>query len=304
MSIKNHLNEKQKRKLYKVLDILPDQMVIKLQYYASLGRWPNIKKPARYTEKLQWYKLNYRIPLMTQCADKYRMREYVQSKGYGEYLPKLYQAVKTFEEIDFETLPDYFAIKCNNGSGTNCFIKDKAKIDMASIREEVSMWNKVNTISVGREWAYSNIEPMIVIEELLTTDDEQQKNDLNDYKVLCFNGEPKYVWVDVDRHVAHTRNFYDLEWNQLPVESDVPLVPYELPKPYGFEKMIEIARSISKDFPFVRVDFYSINNKVYIGELTFYPWSGCVQFKPDSFDYELGKCFVLPEKIIKKGESK
>lgn len=304
MNIKSLMSDKVKRSLYPILDLLSDKTVIRLQYFASLGRWPNIKDPKRYTEKLQWYKLNYRDPLMTQCADKYRMRDYIISKGFGDCLPKLYQAVKTYDEIDFDALPDSFAVKCNNGSGTNCFIKDKSKVDFEELKKEVNSWSKVSTISSGREWAYSNIDPMITVEELLTTDDPLQKNDLHDYKVLCFNGEPKYVWADVDRHVAHTRSFFDLNWNKLPVESDVPLIPYELPKPYGFEKMLEISRTVAKDFPHVRVDFYSINEKVYIGELTFYPWSGCVQYKPDSFDYELGDCFKLPEKLNEKGERK
>lgn len=300
MIIKKYMKEEQKKKLYRILDMLPDGLVIRLQYWASLGRWPKIKNPLRYTEKLQWYKLNYRVPLMTQCADKYRVREYIAQKGYAEYLPMLYQACECFEDIQFEELPMSFAIKSNNGSGTNCFIKDKSKVDMTELRENVKSWEKVNTISVGREWAYINIKPMIVVEELLVAEDLQQKNDLNDYKFLCFNGQAKYVWVDVDRHVDHRRNFYDMDWNLLPVESDCPQVDYLIPKPYGFEKMIEIANSIAKDFPFVRVDFYSLHQRIYIGELTFYPWSGCVQYKPDDFDFELGNCFVLPKKTIIK----
>ena len=112
---------------------------------------------------------------------------------------------------------------------------------------------------------------------------------------MCFNGEPKVIWADIDRYTNHRRNFYDLKWNQIPVESDCPNTDYEVKAPYGLPKMLEIASQIAKDFPFVRVDFYSVNNKIYIGELTFYPWSGCVNYKPDSFDFELGNMFVLPE---------
>lgn len=294
MHIKDYMSKKTRRRIYKILDILPDKLVVQLQYYASLGRFPNLKNPQRFTEKLQWYKLNYRTPLMTQCADKYKIRFYLRDKGYEDFVPKLYQVCDTFEEIDFDKLPDAFAIKCNNGCGTNIFVKNKAEMDIEKLAAEASTWNKVNTISVGREWVYQNIEPKIVVEELLVSHDGTQKNDLNDYKILCFNGVPKVLWVDVDRHVDHRRNFFDLEWNDLGVVSDCPNSNQPIPKPYGIEKMLEIARDIAQDFPFVRVDFYSVNQKVYIGELTFYPWSGCVQYNPDSFDFELGSYFKLP----------
>ena len=294
MSIKDHLSKKMRRRLYTFLDLLSDKTVIRLQYYATLGRFPNLKNPKRFTEKLQWYKLNYRTPLMTQCADKYKIRFYLQDKGYEELSPELYQVCDSFEEIDFEKLPDAFAIKCNNSSGTNIFVKNKADMDVEKISAEAATWKKVKTISAGREWAYHNIEPKIVVEELLVSRDGTQKESLNDYKFLCFNGEPKVLWVDVDRDTNHKRAFYDMDWNMLDITSNRTKSDEPIEKPYGFERMIEIAKDIAKDFPFVRVDFYSVNEKIYIGELTFYPWSGCVQFTPDSYDFELGSYFELP----------
>ena len=298
MTIKDRLSAKQRRNLYWILNLLPDSWVIRLVYYASLGRWPNVNKPKRFTEKLQWYKLNYRIPLMTQCADKYRVREYLESKGYGQFLPALYQVCSNIKEINFDSLPTAFAIKCNNGCGTNIFITDKAKMDLKAILAIGNSWHTVNTIAAGREWAYMNIVPKIIVEELLVSTDGTQRNDLNDYKVMCFNSKAKVIWVDVDRRRDHRRNFYDLSWNQLKVISNFPPADLPIPKPYGLEQMIAIAEDIAKDFPFVRVDFYSLNHKIYIGELTFYPWSGYVSYIPDSFDYELGNYFVLPPKTI------
>jgi len=294
MSIKDHMSKKTRRSLYKLLDILPDKTVVRLQYYASLGRFPNLKNPERFTEKLQWYKLNYRTPLMTQCADKYKIRFYLKDKGYEDFSPELYQVCDTFEEIDFDKLPEAFAIKCNNSSGTNIFIKDKSKMNLDEVAEEVRSWKKVKTISAGREWAYENIEQKIVVEELLISHDGTQQDSLNDYKFLCFNGEPKLLWVDMDRTTNHKRAFLDMDWNMLDVTSNRTKTDEFIPKPYGFERMVEVARDISKDFPFVRVDFYSVNEKLYVGELTFYPWSGCVEFTPDSFDFELGSYFTLP----------
>ena len=306
MSLKDHMSPKTRKSLYKILNLLPDKTVIRLQYYASLGRFPHLKNPKRFTEKLQWYKLNYRTPLMTQCADKYKIRFYLRDKGYADFSPTLYQVCDRFEEIDFDALPESFAIKCNNGSGTNIFVKNKAEMDKDSIAAEVATWKEVKTICTGREWAYQDIEPKIVIEELLVSHDGTQKDSLNDYKFLCFNGEVKALWVDLGRHTDHRRNFYDLEWNQLDVVSDCPVTEEPVPKPYGLERMIEVASGIAKDFPFVRVDFYSVNQKLYIGELTFYPWSGCVQFTPDSYDFELGSYFTLPPvtKVKNKGNKK
>lgn len=294
MIIKDHMTKKTRRSLYKLLDILPDKTVVRLQYYASLGRFPNLKNPQRFTEKLQWYKLNYRTPLMTQCADKYKIRFYLKDKGYEDFSPELYQVCDEYSEIDFDKLPDAFAIKCNNSSGTNIFITNKADMNLDEIATEVSSWKKVKTISAGREWAYEDIEQKIVVEELLVSRDGTQKDSLNDYKFLCFNGEPKVLWVDVDRATEHKRAFYDLDWNMLDVTSNRTKSDKPIEKPYGFERMIEVAKDIAKDFPFVRVDFYSVNEKLYIGELTFYPWSGCVEFTPDSYDFELGGYFELP----------
>lgn len=304
MSIKEKLGNKQKKKLYKVLDLFSDNFVLKLQYYATVGRRLNLKKPLRFTEKIQWYKLNYQVPLMTICADKYLMREYVSEKGYADCLPELYGVYNAFDEIDFDNLPNSFAIKCNNGSGTNIFVYDKHTCDYDYLENTIKSWEKVNTLSVGREWAYKNIKQKIIIEELLIPQDNfQKKNGLNDYKILCFNGIPEYVWIDVKRHTEHQRNIYDIHWNKVDVMTDKPNLDEAIEKPYGFDYMMKIAKSMSKDFPFVRVDFYSINHKVYIGELTFYPWSGCVSFTPDNFDYKLGELFVLP-KIIREKQVK
>lgn len=298
MSIKNMLSKQQRRRLYGILNLLPDSVVVRLQYYAVLGRWPDLKNPRRFTEKLQWYKLNYRVPLLTQCSDKYRVREYIEKKGYGDCLPELYQVHDRVDEIDFDALPSSFAIKCNNGSGTNIFIPDKSRMDKAAVIAEGKTWNEVNTIAAGREWAYMNIVPKVIVEELLVASDEAQKNSLYDYKILCFNGTPRVIWVDADRATAHKRAFFDPSWKQLDVLSNYPPIDFPLPKPYGFERMLSIAEDISKDFPFVRVDFYSLNQRIYLGELTMYPFSGCVQFHPDSFDFELGSYFTLPEKTI------
>lgn len=280
--------------LEKIIWVFPDKWVIKCQYRALVGRWPDLKNPKRFTEKIDWYKLNYRDPLMTQCVDKYLEKDYLKEKGFEEYIPKTLQVKDKIEEIDFNSLPNSFIIKCNNGYGNNVIVRDKSKMNVKEIYDIFNQWHSTSPVVFGREWAFINVVPKIMVEELLVSEDGTQKGDLNDYKVMCFNGVPRVVWVDIDRYTNHTRNFYTPEWEQLPVVSDCPVSTYSVPKPYGLEKMIEISRVLAKDFPFVRVDFYSVNNRVYIGEMTFYPWSGCVNYKPDSFDFELGDMFTLP----------
>lgn len=279
----------------RIFHFLSDEQVINMQYRAVLKRKPNIKKPQRFTEKIQWYKLNYRNELMTRCADKYLVRRYIEEKGYKDILVDLFQVCDEFNEIEFSRLPTSFVIKSNKGSGTNLFIEDKNSIDKESIRKTIETWDTVNTVLMGREWAYKDIKPKLVVEELLV-DKKNVTGELNDYKFLCFNGSVEYVWCDVDRHSGHKRNFYDLNWNLLDVESDCPKSDRSIPKPNGFNYMLEISKKIAKDFPFVRVDFYDIEGKVYFGEITFYPWSGCVQFTPDEFDYQLGDLLELPIK--------
>ena len=274
---------------------LPDRMVVMLQYRVKVGRWPDLKRPKRFSEKIAWYKLNYLDERMTQCVDKHLEKLYLKERGLEEYLPETLQVKDRIEDIDFDDLPEQFIIKCNNGYGNNVIVRDKAKMDKAGIYRTFNEWHMPSPIVFGREWAFFDVEPKIMVEELLVSHDGSQNEQLNDYKVMCFNGEPRVVWVDVNRSTDHKRNFYDVNWNPLHVESDCPM-SRDLPPPNGLGKMLEISRRLSKDFPFVRVDFYDVNNHVYIGEMTFYPWSGCVNFKPDDFDFKLGEMFQLPEK--------
>ncbi|RXJ02254.1 carbonic anhydrase [Anaerobacillus alkaliphilus] len=304
MKLKDFVNNSFVKAFIKfTFSFLTDKQIIKLQHRTVLRRKLDLKNPQRFTEKIQWYKLNYRSALMTQCADKYRVRDYIIAKGYKDTLVELYQVVDGFEDINFEKLPKSFVIKSNKGSGTNLFIKDKGNIDLKSIEKSINRWKTVNTVLMGREWAYKNIRHKIVIEEMLE-DSINPNESLFDYKFLCFNGNVKYIMLDIDRNSEHKRNFYDIEWNLLDIKSKLParnIASKSIPKPDGLKYMIEIAESIARDFPFVRVDFYWVNNKVYFGEITFYPWSGCVKFSPDSFDFHLGELFELPySKIIKE----
>lgn len=288
-------SKKMRFKILSAMRFIPDKQMLELQYYIKHKRKLDLKHPQRYTEKLQWYKLYYRDAKMQQCADKYRVREYIESKGLGSILNELYAVYETPDEITLENLPEKFVMKSNNGSGTNLICKDKFLYTDEQVREMFRGFFAQSSASAGREWVYGGIEPVIIAEKLLE-DPTQADGSICDYKFLCFNGSPQYVVYDVDRFTDHKRNIYDTEWNDLHIASDCPCAEKAYDKPENLTEMLEIARILSADFPAVRVDLYSIEGKIYFGELTFFPWSGYVQYTPDSFDFEAGEKFILPEK--------
>ena len=287
-------SQKLRFRILSALRFVTDEKMIRLQYRIKTGRKLNLKNPERYTEKIQWYKLYYRDPVMTQCADKYKVREYVKSKGLDYILNDLYAKFDSPEEISFENLPDRFVIKLSNGSGTNIFCTDKNILDLESVKEEFRSFYARSNASAGREWVYHTGEkPVIVAEKYL--EDPEQKGGIYDYKFLCFGGVPHYIAFDVNRFSNHRRNIYDMEWNDLRVGSDCPCSDIEIPRPVKLDEMAKIAKILSADFPAVRVDLYVVRDRIYLGEMTFFPWSGYVVYDPDWFDLEMGVKFVLPK---------
>lgn len=258
----------------------------------------NLRYPQRFTEKLQWYKINHRDPLMGICVDKYEVRKYVASKGLEGTLNKLYCVCKDPDEIDFASLPDKFVVKTTDGGGgENIFIcKDKGSLDIPELKRKLKAWKNKKNINAGREWAYTCIkESRYIVEEYLENEVNPEAG-ISDYKFFCFNGRPHCIAYDIDRYIGHKRNFYDVDWNNLNVSSDCDSFDDGLvARPEGLEDMVRVAEILSKDFPFVRVDLYHIRNQVYFGELTFYPWSGYVKFNPVDFDFRLGE--LMTDKI-------
>lgn len=288
-------------KLLSMLDWVSDSSMIKLQYRIKTGRKLNLNSPQRYSEKIQWYKLYYRDPLMTQCSDKWKVREFVSNSGCADILIENYGSWTNANDIDFDALPDSFILKTTNGSHTNIIVDDKKEIDVTKVREKLNGWLKEYSSKLGREWAYYGIEPRIIAEQLLHEGNEG----LTDYKFFCFSGEVVCSYVATARKTKSGKqgklNFFDKEFNVLPVIRDDHDVFEPIPKkPKNYEKMLEIAENLSKKFPHVRVDLYNIEGNIYFGELTFYTGSGYIPFNPDTFDKDLGKKFTLPEKLVTK----
>lgn len=286
-------------KILKCLGFVPDRIMIPIQYRIKTGRKLNLRNPVRYTEKLQWYKLFYRIPLMTMCSDKYAVRKYVKKRGLDSILNGLYAVYDSPDSIDFDSLPNSFAMKMTVGSGMNYFVTDKSKEDISKLKALVKEWFAADSSSYGREWCYYNIKPRIVFEELLPMDD---RNDLPDYKFFCFDGEPFCLYTMIDYTQNHENGrlgFFDTNFKLLPYyRKDFKPIEEQIPKPKNFELMVKYARILSKGFPHVRVDFYNLNGRIVFGELTFYNASGYTAFEPDKFDFILGEKFVLPKKTI------
>ena len=287
-------NKQLRFKILSALRFVPDETMIKLQYRIKTGRKLNLKNPKRFSEKIQWYKLYYRDPVMMQCADKYKVREFVKARGLGHILNELYAKFDSPDDISLDDLPDKIAMKLSNGSGTNLLCADKYKLDLEKVKNNFRSFCAQSNAAAGREWVYNVDEkPVIVAEKFL--EDPDQKGGIYDYKFICFNGVPYYVVCDIERFVNHRRNIYDIEWNDLHVSSDCPCSEVAIPKPGKLEEMVEIAKTLARDFPAVRVDLYMIQEKIYFGELTFFPWSGYVIYTPDEFDFEAGEKFILPE---------
>ncbi len=277
------------------LRFLPDSVMLPIQYRLKLGRKLNTKSPERFTEKLQWYKMHYRNPIMHQCVDKYLVRDYVKTKGLEDILIPLIGKYDSLESINWDDLPNQFVIKTTHGGGgLNVIVcDDKNHLSMDEVISKLTFDNNpVKANSLGREWAYYGVRPGIVVEKLLINRDNPEAG-VNDYKFFCYDGHAEYIVVDVDRYIGHKRNFYDREWNNLFVTSDCPAADREIPKPENLEEMISIAERLSEDFPYVRVDLYNVDGRVYFGELTFYPWSGYVQYTPDTADFLFGNSFEL-----------
>ncbi|MBW6464229.1 MAG: carbonic anhydrase [Firmicutes bacterium] len=292
-------NQEIRFKMLNLLDFIPDKIMLQIQYRIKTGRSLILSNPRRYTEKLQWYKLFYRDPLMAKCSDKFDVRDFVEGKGLGEILNTLYGVYENVEDIRFENLPNRFVLKYTNGSGANLFITDKSSININSLKSQLNQWMTKRKANYGREWCYYNVPSRIIIEELI---DRDENNDIPDYKFFCFNGKVKYLYtmVDyVDDHKNGRCSFFTPEFEQLPYRrSEYKEIDREIQKPDRFDEMIKIAEILSEDFPHVRVDLYNIKGKIIFGELTFYNACGYTIFSPDEFDYILGKEFILPKKML------
>lgn len=247
----------------------------KTHYYIKFKKKLNLTNPINFNEKIQWLKFNeLNGDIYTLCADKYKVREYVKSKGCGEILNQLYGVYDDSQEIDYRTLPNKFALKCNHGAGYNIICDNKASLDIEQTNKQLNKWLKQDFSSHFIEPQYKKIDRKILCEKYI---ENERGGFPEDYKFYCFNGKPYAVMVCMEREKGKPKFYYfDMSWNPLPFEDTVELInSNSYPKmPEGFHKMKEYAVKLASDFKFVRADFYLLNGNVIFGELTFTPSAG------------------------------
>lgn len=284
--------------LYKLLYWINPRYAADLMYYHAFHRHLDLINPKNLIEKQTWLQFNSDTSLWTLCADKYRVREYVKEKGLEHILTTLYGQWENVDEINFNTLPDKFVMKANNGCGTVLPIKDKSSIDVRRIKKTLKEWIKHPYGYVAAQFHYLPIKRCIIAEQLLEEEGYMKDfspHSLVDYKIWCFNGQPECILVVFDRAPGFTQQaVYDLEWNNIS-EKVFSANYYKKPleKPKNLDKMLEYARILSKDFLEVRTDFYNIDGKIYFGELTF--TAGYGDLTLEYYEY-LGSKFELPSK--------
>lgn len=262
-------------------------------YRRHIGAELNLVTPLRYTEKIQRRKLHDKDSRLSQLSDKYAVREFVRKRIGGEYLIPILGVWESAAEIDFDELPQAFVLKTNNASGTNIIVKDRNNIDKAKIVRQLNEWLEIPFGWVKFEKHYLAIAPKIIAEQYL---EDSSTPGLCDYKVLCFSGEPKYIWVDRDRFGSHTRNVYDLDWHlQAWNQYNYGNSTQPMEKPEQLDRLIELATALSDGFDHVRVDFYIVGEQLYFGEMTFTNGSGFEKIYPDSMDYVLGDMWKMEE---------
>lgn len=283
-------------RILKNFKILSNKNLLKIRHEYYCGDKLNLSNPITFNEKICWLKLYFHVPLLTQLADKYLVRSYVSEKIGDQYLNELYKVYYKVEDINFDELPNQFVLKGVHGSSLNIIVKDKAKLNILEAKNTMNKWMKhCQYKRVGCEWAYKNIEPKIIAEKYL---EEVNKEVLLDYKFFCFNGEPKFVQIDMERGIVDYRCYYDLDWKKLEF-STVKNVFYKgnVVKPLNFEEMVNLAKVLSNNLPFARVDFYSIEGKTIFGEITFYPADGKKNFVPNEYNKIIGSYLELPKMV-------
>ena len=261
-------------------------------YNLQTGRELNLENPKTFDEKIQWMKLYDSTPLKTQLTDKYLVRDYVTEKIGKQYLISLLGVWDTFDEIDFEGLPNQFVLKANHGSGWNIIVRNKSAFNKKDAKKKFDKWMKTNyAFQAGLELQYKNIQPKIIAEEYL----ENEGGNLFDYKVHCFGGRAEYIQYIGDRATHTTREgWFDRDWNLMPFTLTYPKYSHKIPCPKNYNNLLEVAEILSSPFSYVRVDFYVLNDGQFkFGEMTFTPASGGDRFTPEEYNLLLGELIPL-----------
>lgn len=262
------------------------------QYYLKNGVKPNLVNPKEFMEKTLWLKLNYYTESYGKYADKNEVRKHVENKVGGKYLNDIFGVYDSVSDINFETLPNQFVLKGTHGSGYNIIVKNKKELNLDKAKKKLNQFLSENYYHKFREKIYKDLKPQILVEKYIS---EIDSDALIDYKFHCFHGEPKYVFVQKNKSKDIRKSFYDMSWNQiLPEHYIEAFYEADFKKPDNFDEMIRVAEKLSEGFIFLRVDLYSIGNKIIFGELTFFSNGGLIRSSIERFNKEFGDLIQLP----------
>lgn len=274
---------------------IPDEQYAQEYYFKRYKRKLDLKHPITFDDKIWWLKFNYHNKLMTQCADKLAVRDYVKKCGLGHILNDLYEVYDSVDKINIQNLPNRFYLKCNHVSGGNVACYDKNKFNLNKAKNRLTWYIGINQYYITREWQYKDIIPKIIAERYL---ENTNKNPLVDYKIYCFHGEPKVLLITSctaksdgshQEGLSAYENYYDIDLKPLGIIDDSRIMEEsDVVFPKNYKQMLEYAMILSKPFPFVRVDFYEVNSKVIFGELTFTCAGGCHDYKPEKYNKIFG----------------
>lgn len=278
--------------------VLPDELYLRIRYFATFNKKLNISSPETFNEKLQWLKLYDKRTEYIKMVDKYDVKKYVAEKIGEKYIIPTIGIYNKWKEIDFNKLPEQFVIKCTHDSGSVIICKDKSKFNQEKAHKKITKALKRNFFINGREWPYKNVKPRIIIEKYICP---SNCDNIEDFKLQTFNGKVAYSFVCTDRNKNVKYTFFDRQKNFIDVtQCGAKNDPKNAKLPKNYEKMVELAEKIAKNIPEVRVDFYNINEKIFFGELTFFDTSGFGKFEPEEWDYKFGQMLDLSK--VKRNE--
>lgn len=279
--------------IHKISRLMPDRLYLSLMYYKHFHAFPDFQNPQTFNEKLQWLKLYDRRPEYTIMVDKYAVKMYVANKIGEEYIIPTLGVWDSFDEIDFDKLPDQFVLKCTHDSHSVIICKDRSKFDIDTARTRINSGLKRNFFYYGREWPYKNVPPRIIAEKYM---EDAKVRELRDYKIYTFNGKAKFCMINTDRGTDTRADYFDESYNWLDFTWGYPHADVKPEKPANYEKMFELAEKLAKGTATLRVDFYEVNGQIYFGELTFFDASGFDKIIPESYDLKFGSWIKLPDK--------
>lgn len=283
-------NRELRLKLINLLRFIPDKPYLKMVYRIKTGKKLNLKQPKTFCDKLNWMKLYDRHPEHTRLVDKVAVRDYLKEVLGEDICIPMLGAWDHYDEIDFDTLPEKFVLKCNHDSGSVKIITDKAAINHAEMRSFYESRLKQNPFVLGREYPYRDVCPKIYAEQYMVPQGDQ---DINDYKFFCFHGKPEILFVATERSTDCKFDFFDMEFRHLDIVNIHPQSEHSVPKPQTFEEMKRLAAKLSAGMKFVRIDLYEINGKVYFSEFTMYHAGGFWPMTPEEWEYKLGDLIQL-----------